>query len=90
MCLALARLGSREIAEEALGRYLAADLGALLGQRPASVGEGHAALLALIEAEDPARDADLVHYLFRHTTRGEALMAGALGAGEGATLQPVR
>ena len=37
----------------------------------------------------PERDAELVQFFYRHAVRNEALMSGALGAGETAVLHPV-
>jgi len=65
------------------------DLGVLLGRRPASEAEGNDRLLDLIAQAEPKQDEALVRYFHRHAVRAESLMAGALGAGEGATLQPV-
>lgn len=65
------------------------DLGALLGRRPGSVDEGTDAVDAAIADSGPERDAELVAYLHRRAVREEALMRGALGAGEGARLQPI-
>jgi aminoglycoside phosphotransferase (APT) family kinase protein len=75
------------------GRELAAqdrdEMAALLGARPASVAEGQRALDALVAAAGPERDAELVRYFHRHALREQALVAGALGAGEGARLAPL-
>jgi aminoglycoside phosphotransferase (APT) family kinase protein len=75
------------------GRELAAqeldDMARLLGARPASVAEGQRALDALVAAAGPRRDEELVRYFHRHALREEALVQGALGAGEGARLAPL-
>ena len=98
---ALAEAGARVVVAAHLGRPqgapdpayslapVAARLGELLGRRPASAEEGAAALMAFIESAGPEHDAALVRCLHRFAVRAEALMAGALGAGEGARLQPV-
>jgi aminoglycoside phosphotransferase (APT) family kinase protein len=67
------------------------EMGAILGSTPASVADGHEALEAFVQTAAGGSDADeaLVRYFHHHATREEALMAGALGAGEGASLQPV-
>jgi aminoglycoside phosphotransferase (APT) family kinase protein len=65
------------------------EMGALLGRRPADPTEGHAAVDRLVQREGPRREETLVRYLHRQVVREEALMAGAMGAGEGARLQPI-
>ena len=65
------------------------DLGALLGTRPPTVEDGHAALLEAVASDDGARDEDFVRFFFRQAVRDEALMAGALGAGETAVLHRI-
>lgn len=66
------------------------DMARLLGgARPASVAAGRAAIDALVAAAGPERDEEILRYLHRHTMREERLMAGALGAGEHARLQPL-
>jgi hypothetical protein len=55
------------------------ELGELLGQRPANMAEGQRALDRLVREAGPERDEELVRYFFRHASREEALMAGALG-----------
>ena len=65
------------------------EMARLLGHRPATIAEGRAALDVTVERAGPERDEDLLRYFHRHAVREEALMAGALGAGEGARLQPL-
>ncbi len=65
------------------------DLAGLLGHRPAGRAVGEDELLELVRADDPARDAELVAYLWRRAVRHEALFTGACGAGEGAVLRPL-
>ena len=65
------------------------DLGTVLGHRPRDPISGDAELVGVIAEDDPSRDSDLAAYLWRRTIRHEALFAGALGAGEGAVLQPI-
>jgi hypothetical protein len=65
------------------------DLGTVLGHRPRDPISGDAELVGVIAEDDPSRDADLAAYLWRRTIRHEALFVGALGAGEGAVLQPI-
>ena len=65
------------------------DLETVLGHRPADLPSGDVELVDLIAEDDPSRDADLAAYLWRRSIRHESLFAGALGAGEGAVLQPI-
>jgi len=65
------------------------DLSTVLGHRPRDPMSGDNELVGLITEDDPSRDADLAAYLWRRTIRHEALFVGALGAGEGAVLQPI-
>lgn len=65
------------------------DMASVLGSRPASLAEGDRALNAVVAEEEEDREADLVAYLWRRTIREEALLRGALGAGETAVLVPV-
>ena len=65
------------------------DLSTVLGHRPRDPESGDAELVGVIAEDDPSRDADLAAHLWRRTIRHEALFAGALGAGEGAVLQPI-
>ena len=65
------------------------DLGTVLGHRPSDPMSGDAELVGVIAEDDPSRDADLAAYLWRRAIRREALFVGALGAGEGAVLQPI-
>ena len=65
------------------------DLASLLGHRPSSLSAGRDALEACVSRDGPDRDEELLLYFHRHTVREEQLMAGALGAGEGARLQPI-
>jgi aminoglycoside phosphotransferase (APT) family kinase protein len=78
---------------EALGPAFEAqeleEQGELLGKRPTNTREGQIALDALIERSGPERDAEFVRYFYRHAVREDALMRGALGAGEDARLQPL-
>jgi aminoglycoside phosphotransferase (APT) family kinase protein len=73
----------------AFGELELDDLGELLGRRPATSEDGAGAIAAFVASAGPEHDEALVHYFYRHAVRREALMAGALGAGEGATLQPL-
>lgn len=66
------------------------DMGALLGRRPKDALEGHRAVDAFVRASGPDRDAELIQYFYRHARREEALMEGALGLCEGASLSPLR
>ena len=66
------------------------DMGELLGRRPRTVQEGHRAVDAFVRSASPDADADLVRYFHRHARREEALMEGALGMCEGASLSPLR
>ncbi len=66
------------------------DMGTLLGRRPASVREGHRAMHALVQGSGPDRDEAFVRYFHRHARREEALMEGALGMCEGASLSALR
>lgn len=65
------------------------DTAALLGRTPGSREEGVRELTALVRDAGPERDAELVQFFYRHAVRNEALMSGALGAGETAVLHPV-
>jgi hypothetical protein len=65
------------------------DLATVLGHRPNDPMAGDAELVGVIAEDDPSRDTDLAAYLWRRTVRYEALFVGALGAGEGAVLQPI-
>ena len=65
------------------------DTAALLGSRPDSRTEGARAVAALVRDAGPERDEELVRFFHRHAVRREALMAGALGAGETAVLHTV-
>jgi hypothetical protein len=65
------------------------DLGTVLGRRPTNMAGGDELLNALIEHEDPDRDAELAAYLWRRAIREESLLRGALGAGERAQLIPL-
>jgi hypothetical protein len=62
---------------------------AVLGHRPRDPVSGDAELVGRIAEDDPSRDTVLAAYLWRRTIRHEALFVGALGAGEGAVLQPI-
>ena len=73
----------------AFGEMELDDLGSLLGRRPASREQAVRDVSALVAEGDTGRDADLVRFFHRQAVRGEALMAGALGAGEGAVLQAI-
>lgn len=66
------------------------DMGALLGRRPRSVHDGHREVDAFVRKVGPDHDAALVQYFHRHACREEALMEGALGMCEGASLSPLR
>lgn len=65
------------------------DMAGLLGHRPADLAQGDRAVNDLVAQEDPDRDIDLVAYFLRRTLREEALLKGALGAGESAVLLPL-
>jgi hypothetical protein len=65
------------------------DMATVLSQRPTNLAQGDELLNALIEQEDPDRDADLAAYLWRRAIREESLLHGALGAGERARLVPL-
>jgi aminoglycoside phosphotransferase (APT) family kinase protein len=65
------------------------DLATVLEHRPTTLAEGDRLLNALIQQEDPDRDADMVAYLWRRAVREESLLRGALGAGERARLIPL-
>lgn len=65
------------------------DMTAVLAQRPGDLAEGDQLLNALIQQEDPGRDAELVAYLWRRAVREESLLRGALGAGEHSLLVPL-
>lgn len=66
------------------------DMGELLGRRPSDVREGHRAVHRLVLESGPDRDEAFVRYFHRHARREEALMEGALGMCEGASLSPLR
>lgn len=63
------------------------DMSGVLGRRPSSVAEGDEALISLMD--DDTREQELIAYLWRRSIREEALLLGALGAGESAVLQPL-
>jgi hypothetical protein len=65
------------------------ELGRLLGRRPASLREGRRALDRLVREQGPRREEELVRYFHRHALREQALMQGAMGMAEHATLQPI-
>jgi aminoglycoside phosphotransferase (APT) family kinase protein len=65
------------------------DLATVLSYRPKNLTKGDESLNALIQEEDPDRDADLIGYLWRRSIREQRLLKGALGAGEHAELVPV-
>jgi aminoglycoside phosphotransferase (APT) family kinase protein len=65
------------------------DLGQLLGRRPASLREGRRALDRLVREQGPRREEELVRFFHRHALRSQALMQGAMGMAEHATLQPL-
>ena len=65
------------------------DLARLLGRASGARTLDDHALLALIEAAGPERDADLVRYLHRRAVREERLFTGALGVGEHAVFQRI-
>lgn len=56
-----------------------ADMGTLLGRRPASVAEGQREIEALVRRAGSELDAELVRYFHRHAQREEALMRGGMG-----------
>ena len=58
------------------------DMGRLLGRRPRSLREGNRAVDALVRQADPARDEEILGYLFRQSIRDTALMRGAMGRAE--------
>jgi hypothetical protein len=55
------------------------DMGRLLGRWPRSLREGNRAVDALVRQADPARDEEILGYLFRQSIRDTALMRGAMG-----------
>jgi len=67
------------------------EMGEILGARPGSVIEGNEALEAYVQAQrlGDADEEALVHFFYRHAIRENALMAGALGAGDEAVHQSV-
>lgn len=81
-----------------IGRYGAAfeaqeldEMGEILGARPADLEAGTVELERYVQSgtrTDVQQEA-LVRFFYRHAVREERLMKGALGAGEGATRQPV-
>ena len=58
------------------------DMGRLLGRWPRSLREGNRAVDALVRQADPARDEEILGYLFRQSIRDTALMRGAMGRAE--------
>ena len=58
------------------------DMGRLLGRWPRSLREGNRAVDALVRQADPARDEEILGYLFRQSIRDTALMRGAVGRAE--------
>lgn len=58
------------------------DMGRLLGRRPCSLREGNRAVDALVRQAEPARDEEILGYLFRQSIRDTALMRGAMGRAE--------
>lgn len=86
----LARLRNQaEIGPEIESLELA-DMAALLGRRPASVGEGQRALDALVRAAGPDMDEALLRYFYRHARREEALMRGGMGRAANARASAIR
>ena len=65
------------------------DMTTVLARRPGDLTEGDQLLSALVQQEDPDRDADLAAYLWRRVVREEFLLRGALGAGEQSRLVPL-
>lgn len=66
------------------------EVAALTGRaRPGSLAEARARVDAFVAAAGPERDEAILRFLHRSAVREERLMAGALGAGEGARLQPI-
>jgi hypothetical protein len=58
------------------------DMGRLLGKRPRNLREGVRAVDALVRAAEPARDEEILGYLYRQSVRDTALMRGAMGRAE--------
>ena len=58
------------------------DMGRLLGRWPRSLREGNRAVDALVRQAEPARDEEILGYLFRQSIRDTALMRGAMGRAE--------
>jgi hypothetical protein len=58
------------------------DMGRLLGKRPRTLREGVRAVDALVRAAEPARDEEILGYLYRQSVRDTALMRGAMGRAE--------
>ncbi len=67
------------------------EMGEILGRRPSDIREGEQSLERLLvdRHRGDVDDESLVRYFYRHAVREERLMAGALGAGEGAVRQPI-
>ena len=65
------------------------ELGALLGRRPASLGEGLSTLDALLRAAGASREPELLAYFTRRAARAQALFAPAMGELANGRLSPI-
>ncbi len=65
------------------------DMSAILGRRPKTRSEGVRQLETFVLSAGPEEDIRLVQYFYRHAVREQALMKGALGLGETATVSPI-
>lgn len=65
------------------------DMSTVLGHRPKTRTEGMREMEAFVRAAGAEEDTRLVRYFHRHAVREQALMEGALGRGENASVSPL-